>query len=346
MSVESLNSCTEAVEAARAIVRESVAESSVFDGPYAMMNMLATIVASYGLLSNSPAVVIGAMIIAMLLGPISGVGMALVDGDNSLLRKALLSLFGGLLVVAGTAFCIGLIHREIPATEEMMARTAPTLMDLMIALGGGAAGAFAVSSQRLSVAFVGVAIATALVPPLATCSMFLARGEFGLAGGAFLLTFTNIVAIQFASSVVFLASGYNKIAKSGALHSEALLRNGVSIVTIIALGALLTLHLRNAVGTEVYENTIQHELQKELLKYPGSYLASVRTTDGPNISVVRAIIRGPNVFTPEQVAQFEATLPLSPKGLKSELRLRFVHVDVISAKGVILSAEESAEPDK
>jgi uncharacterized membrane protein len=71
----------------------------------------------------------------------------------------------------------------------------------MVALGGGAAGAYAWISPRLSIALVGVAIATALVPPLATCSPFLARADFALAGGALLLAVSNIVAIQFASSV-------------------------------------------------------------------------------------------------------------------------------------------------
>jgi uncharacterized hydrophobic protein (TIGR00271 family) len=117
-------------------------------------------VACYGLLENSAAVVIGAMIIAMLLGPISAMGLALVDGDNQLLRRASASLAGGVLLVVITEFFVGLFNREIPATTEMLTRTSPNVFDLLIALGGGAAGAFAVIYRRLSVAFVGVAIAT------------------------------------------------------------------------------------------------------------------------------------------------------------------------------------------
>jgi uncharacterized membrane protein len=93
-------------------------------------------------------------------------------------------------------------------TGEIYARTALNLMDLMIALGGGAAGAFVMTSPRLSVAFVGVAIATALVPPLSASAICLARGDYGLAFGAFGLAFTNIVAIQMASSFVMWIGGF------------------------------------------------------------------------------------------------------------------------------------------
>jgi uncharacterized hydrophobic protein (TIGR00271 family) len=153
----------------------------MFDSAYVIMNGLATVVACYGLFENSPAVVIGAMIIAMLLGPIGGVSMGLVDSNNALVWKALSALLGGFFVVYGTAFLLGLIHRDIPLTDEIYARTTPNLMDLMIALGGGAAGAFSMIAPRLSVAFVGVAIATALVPPLASSAICLARGEYALA---------------------------------------------------------------------------------------------------------------------------------------------------------------------
>src|SRR5580704_16826089 len=119
------------------------------------MNGLATVVACYGLFSNSPAVVIGAMIIAMLLGPIAGVSLGLVDRNDALVWSALPTLAGGFLVVYGTAFLLGFLNRNLPLTDEIYSRTTPNLMDLMIALGGGAAGAFSMISPRLSVAFVG-----------------------------------------------------------------------------------------------------------------------------------------------------------------------------------------------
>ena len=102
------------------------------------MNALATVIASYGLLPNSPAVVIGAMVVAMLLGPISGVALGLNEGDETLLDSALRSLIGGIVIV------IGFIHRDVPLTDEILSRTDARLFDLIIALAGGAAGAVAV----------------------------------------------------------------------------------------------------------------------------------------------------------------------------------------------------------
>jgi uncharacterized membrane protein len=117
---------------ARSAARANIVANSVFDFAYIIMNCLATVIACYGLFSNSPAVVIGAMIIALLLGPISGVALGLADKDNALLRKALGTLAGGIGAVYATAFALGVIHHEIPLTQEIYARTAPNLMDLMI----------------------------------------------------------------------------------------------------------------------------------------------------------------------------------------------------------------------
>src|ERR1700748_2099618 len=115
---------------ARSTARANIVANSEFDVAYVVMNGLATVIACYGLFSNSPAVVIGAMIIAMLLGPISGVALGLVDKDNALLRTALKTLGAGIAVVYITALVVGLLHQDIPLTAEIYARTRPNLMDL------------------------------------------------------------------------------------------------------------------------------------------------------------------------------------------------------------------------
>jgi uncharacterized membrane protein len=95
-------------------VRQDIRNGAVCDVPYISMNVLAAVIACYGLLANSPAVVIGAMIVAMLLGPIMGAALALVDSDMALLRSALFTLLGGVLVVMTTASVLGLIHKRYP----------------------------------------------------------------------------------------------------------------------------------------------------------------------------------------------------------------------------------------
>ena len=164
----------------REAVRKDIHDNAVFSTALLTMNALATVVACYGLLEDSAAVVIGAMVIATLLGPITGIALALVDGDNGLLRKALLAEASGVVLVLCMALLIGVIHRDAPLTREILARTRPTLLDVIIALAGGAAGAYASASPRLSAGLVGVAIATALVPPLSACGICLGRGEASL----------------------------------------------------------------------------------------------------------------------------------------------------------------------
>lgn len=329
----------------RAAVRSSVAEISSFDEAYVVMNVLATIVASYGLLADSAAVVIGAMVIAMLLGPISGMGLALVDGNSRLLRRASTALVGGLIVVFVTALVIGFFNKEIPASREMLGRTAPNLFDLMIALGGGAAGAYAVISPRLSIAFVGVAIATALVPPLSTCGLFLARGEFALSGGAFLLALANIVGIQFASSVVFFLNGFRHITKGKKLSRGVLVEDIVSVVALLMLAGLLTANLHRLVATKLYESSVRNVLKADLVQYPGAYLADVRLSRTDKSIIVRALVRGPAPFPAQEVAKMESTLPPPPGQLRLELRVRYVHTTVMSGKGPLFSPEDIASGD-
>jgi uncharacterized hydrophobic protein (TIGR00271 family) len=317
-------------------VRLTITDGAKLDWAYLLMNVLATVIASYGLLSNSPAVVIGAMIVAMLLGPITAVALALVDSNRPLLRSGLLTLLAGAGGVLVTAYVIGLIHRDIPITDEIMSRTAPNLLDLMIALAGGAAGAYATVSPRLSVAFVGVAIATALVPPLTSAGILFARGEVSLAGGALLLAFTNMVGIQFASSVVLWCSGFHRLTDTTGLGLLILARrNAVSIIMLSALVFTLSVNLDKVVAEQLYKASVRSNLQQSIDKFAGDYLAGVRFEQDTEKIIVRALVRGPSAPLPEQVADMESRLPAAPTGAKSELRVRFVEARVISPNGAL-----------
>ena len=257
--------------------RRSGRADSELTGSYMITNILAAVIASYGLFADSPAVVIGAMIVAMLLGPITGIGLSLVDADMSLLASAIPTLIAGGLGVIGVAAVLGLVHRDMPITHEIMTRTTPNLVDLMIALAGGAAGAFATVSPRLNVAFVGVAIATALVPPLCAATILLVRGEYDLAGGAYLLTFTNIVGIQFANSAVLGLAGFRKaIGVQGASFGGFLHSNLVTLVLVSALGIQLTINLRKTIEQERFKSAVESKLDGFFDSSPGARLASVR----------------------------------------------------------------------
>jgi len=332
----------------KAPVREKIREGAQINLAFLVMNILAATIACYGLFADSPAVIIGAMIVAMLLGPIAGVALALVDGDTGLLLQSLSTLIAGTIGVMVTAFVIGSFHRDIPITNEIMSRTAPSLIDLMVALAGGAAGAYATVSPRLSVALVGVAIATALVPPLCSACILFAHGQMDLGFNALLLTFTNMVAIQFASSVVFWLSGFQRISSFAGLSWLTFLkRNIVSICILLGLAVMLSTSLHATVARQLFETATRFTLLQNIDASPGSHLAEVRfeTVAGEDetrrgTTIVKAVVRSPQPPSPAQIAAMEAQLPSPPDGTAIELRIRFVMTSIINRDGPLFEDRE------
>lgn len=319
----------------RAAVRQAIYGNAALTRGYLLMNVLAATIACYGLLANSPAVVIGAMIVAMLLGPIMGTSLALLDGQMARLRTSLVALGGGVVVVTATALTIGALHRGFPITGEIMARTSPNLMDLMVALASGAVGAYATVSPRLSVAFVGVAIATALVPPLCAACILFTHGQFQLGLGAVFLTFLNMVAIQFASSLVLWLAGFRPRRGADAGGLRGFLRHhapGLALLALLAAGLGVSLH--RMIARSLYEAALRTSLSRLVDGSQGCHLAELRVepaADGTNY--VRAVVRGPAPPSPGQVAVMEDALPASPDGKPIELRIRFVNVTVLNRHG-------------
>jgi uncharacterized hydrophobic protein (TIGR00271 family) len=303
-----------------------------------LMNALATVIACYGLFANSAAVVIGAMVVAMLLGPLAGVALGLNDGDRGLLGKALLSLGGGVAWMLAIAVAIGFIHRDIPLTDAILSRTNPNLFDLIIALAGGAAGAVAVLS-RVGTAIVGVAVATALVPPLAAAGLLLARADFDRAGGALLLVLTNLVAIQVAFSAVFWVGGYRWLTQIGDGGILAFLkRNGLSLAFVGALAAVLGIQLHSVIAKSLFEGEVRAILGHRFDDDYRFHLVEVRFTRSADATVVRAVVRGTNRPSAEEVAAAQRALPSPPGGAPLHLRVRFVEIVVMTPKGLVVGA--------
>jgi uncharacterized hydrophobic protein (TIGR00271 family) len=320
-------------------IRNAIRAGASLTLTYVVMNMLATIIACYGLLVDSAAGIIGAMVIALLLGPIAGVGLALTENDLSLLRKSLLAELVGVAIVMATAFVIGILNRDILIGKEMLARTNPGSSDLMIALAGGAAATIASISRGVSLSLVGVAIATALVPPLSTCSMLLARGATEPAFGAFLLAFTNMVAIQFTSSIVFWIAGYGRLTRFRSAGYQVFLRNLVSIILLAILGVVLGVSTHRTVSKILFEANVHKTLQGFLKEYPGAYLSEVRFNKADGKTIVRAVIRSPGTFSAQDVVAMKRHLPVDPNGSEIALRVRRVAVEVMSEKGPMFETE-------
>lgn len=168
---------------------------------------LSTSIAALGLIQSSTAVVIGAMLVAPLMTPLLGAGLALVQGNQVLLRHAVRAVVFGFLLALVIGVMVGLVSPVKVLTAEMAARGGPNLLDLGVALLSGVAAAFATARPHLLAALPGVAIAAALVPPIATVGLSLAFGELEVAKGAALLFGTNVVAIVLGAALALWAAG-------------------------------------------------------------------------------------------------------------------------------------------
>lgn len=208
----------------RAATLAAVARDARLTRGYLMQMALATAIATLGLLMDSPPVIIGAMLISPLLGPIMGFGFAIATFDGRLLRRSLQTLGAGVVVGIVVALAITVVSPIADATPSILARVRPSLLDLAVAVFGGLAGAYALL-RRNSTAIVGVAIATALVPPLATVGWGIAQGRLDNAFGALLLFVTNAAAIGFMSTVVarYNAFGANLSPKQTRLQTAGIL---------------------------------------------------------------------------------------------------------------------------
>jgi len=315
-------------------VRDAILGGASLDGPFLLSNLAATVIATAGLLADSAATVIGAMLIATLTGPIMGVGLALVDSDNPLLWRALRSLVAGTVLVVATGWLLGLLAPPMAVTSEMLARTSPRLVDLIVALASGAVCAYALTTPRLNAAVFGVAIAVALVPPLATTGLFVARGEWDLAGGALLLAFVNIVAIQVGTSATLWLRGFRGGGATGARGVEgALGRQAVSLVLMATLAITLGVHGLKLIRQRQFQSEVRATVQSELTSRPEARLVDVSFSTRNGRTTATVVVRSPAPFTSADVAAIEKRLPRSPDGSPLRLTVRHVALEVVSDGG-------------
>ncbi|RME76411.1 MAG: DUF389 domain-containing protein, partial [Planctomycetota bacterium] len=179
------------------------------------MTALSTAIAALGLIQDATAVVIGAMLVAPLMTPMLGAGLALIQGNVVLVRSAARSIGNGFLLALAVGLVFGPLAPLGEPTAELLARGSPNLFDLLVALLSGVAAAYAYGRPNLMGALAGVAIAAALVPPIATAGITLARGEPAIARGATLLFATNLVAIVLGAAAAFWALGVRASSSPG-----------------------------------------------------------------------------------------------------------------------------------
>ena len=215
---------------------------------FLIMLVLSAIIAAAGVLGDSTATVIGAMIIAPLATPILGIALGIVVGQLRLVVSSLLwVLLGVVLVVAiGAMFAVFVADpTALASNSQITGRTSPGLLDLAAALATGTAGAFAMSRRDLSTVLPGVAIAISLVPPLGVVGVCAGVGEWDAAMGALWLFLSNVVALIIAGSIVFTLAGY---AREPSSLPTARRRRAYVIVGIAAVIVVIPLAFNTVVS--------------------------------------------------------------------------------------------------
>jgi len=194
-------------------LREEAKLNSVF----ITLIILSTMIATFGLFINSSSVVIGAMLLAPLMQPIVSFSMGVLRQDEGLELNGAKSIFWGVLAVLLTAALIAMFTPIERLTSEMAGRLSPTILDLFVAIVSGVAAAYVKSNEKILGALAGVAIAVALVPPIAVAGIGLGWGNLHMFMMAFLLFTTNLVGIVLAAALTFVVLGFSplRVAKKG-----------------------------------------------------------------------------------------------------------------------------------
>lgn len=194
-------------------------EESRLGSTFMVLLILATMIATFGLFINSSSVIIGAMLLAPLMQPIVSLSMGVLRQDSMLEITSAKTIVLGVLSVLLTAAAIAWFIPIEKLTEEMSGRLSPTTLDLFVAVASGIAAAYAKSNEKISASLAGVAIAVALVPPLAVAGVGIGWGAWHMFSSALLLFLTNLVGIVLAAAMTFVVLGYSPlhVAKKGIL---------------------------------------------------------------------------------------------------------------------------------
>ncbi|MEM3399447.1 MAG: TIGR00341 family protein [Candidatus Micrarchaeia archaeon] len=283
---------------------------------YYTMVVLSTIIASFGLIGGQTAVIIGAMLVAPLMSPVIAISLAMVHGDLPLFYRSVEAELKGILLAVGIALMLTIVYSmffgQITAPHaEIMNRTKPTLLDLGIALAAGGAGAYAIA-RRMNASLIGVAISTALLPPLCVVGIGLALYSLEISIGAFLLFFANLIAINVASSFVFWVLGFgpkwSKVQEEGTIKA---IRTSLVLLGLVSipLAYIMVTSIQTAKTRELVGNTIKNNL----LGVEGAELRELSIEERGGKMVVRATVEVPHELSFERVSEIKRALETNLK---------------------------------
>ena len=271
---------------------DSIKKGVEFKGTKLWVLIFATFIASLGLNTNSTAVIIGAMLISPLMGPIMGFGLGLGISDFELIKRSFRNFAIATVFSVITSSIYFLISPISEAQSELLARTQPTLYDVLIAFFGGLAGIVASSTESKGNVIPGVAIATALMPPLCTAGFGLATGNLYYFFGAFYLFFINSVFISLATYLVVRVLKYPKKVFLDKDHEKRVTRY-VGIIVIFTIVPSLFLSYR-LVKTTYFNQQVLNYVNTELA-FPNTQILSKTITNTSDKKEIKVVLIGDNV---------------------------------------------------
>lgn len=322
------------------VVRTARTMSS-FNIDYWILIMVSAVIATLGLLINSGAVIIGAMLVAPLMQPLIGISIGATIGNVRILENALPTLFIGIFSSLALAFIIGFLTPIDIITPEMAGRGNPSLLDAGVALASGIVGAYATARKDIPSALAGVAIAAALVPPLCTVGLGIGIGDSDLAFGAGLLFVTNIICIILAGGMVFSWMGLTPDRQDDASKRRSVI-SGISLIGIAIPVVMILLFLSTRANKD---SRIQDHLA-EALKPAELYDIIFDNTNIP-VGVLGFVRTADDDITPERIAELEASVE---EVVGEDIDLELVIQQVIRAPEVDLEPiieviESTPEPE-
>jgi uncharacterized hydrophobic protein (TIGR00271 family) len=277
--------------------RDLWAEASI-DLPYLALIVSSCAIATFGLVANSAAVIIGAMIIAPLMLPIRSLAFGGLIGSWRLICKSALAILVGTIVALAMAWLLGLLMGISQFGSEIQARSQPNLLDLGVAITAGAISGYAKIEPKISGTLAGTAIAVALMPPVCTIGLGLSQGDWVLSWGATLLYITNLLGIALSCLLVFLVAGYSNFHRA---------RNAIALTSILTAVLLIPLGLSftTLANQARLERLIKRALLQRTITFQRVELleSSINWLNEP--PTVRLVVRTAETVTPRQVQLLE-----------------------------------------
>ncbi|WP_346291995.1 DUF389 domain-containing protein [Sphaerothrix gracilis] len=316
-------------------LRDSLMDDAELTLNYGVLIIGSCIIATLGLLSNSAAVIIGAMLIAPLMQPIRAFAFGILEGDGDLIKEAFRSLLVGTAIAILLSWLLGLASGLAEFGSEVLGRSRPTIFDMGIAIAAGGISGYAKVEPKLSSTLAGTAIAVALMPPVCVVGIGIAQGfalqDWALSQGAALLYITNLIGITLACMLTFLLTGYASVHRASKPISMTLALTGVLLLP-------LGFSLFDLVRQNQLEAGVKQVLLQETETFKGLRLVETRTNWLVSPPEVRLTVYAAQPVSPKQVRLLE-------NFLARRLERRFTLVFEVSAvqevtrEGVVINTQ-------